>query len=477
MTQRHDPGMMPDPAASEKRGVALSSVAAAVLLTGLKLAVGLWTGSLGILAEAAHSGLDLAAAGVTYLAVRVSDQPADQRHTYGHGKVENLSALFETVLLFVTCIWIIYEALRRLFFEPAEIEASIWAFLVLAISIVVDASRSRALMSVAEKYNSQALEADALHFSTDIWSSAVVIIGLIFVRLADALQAPFLAKADAVAALGVAVIVIVVSYRLGSRAVDALLDAAPQGLRKQIVEAARVPGVLDVREARVRQAGPITFADLILSVRPDTSIELGHSIADQAEAAVSKILPESDVMVHVEPEDHRDVGHLAKVRMIAEQHGMNAHALRLIDLGGERSLELHLEVEDPGRLDEAHGRATAFERAVRERLPGISSVVSHIEPMGARAHHLRGAPSDEGRVMGALRGLEREMRVEFNFHQVQVRRVGDELMVSLHCELDPGTDLRDAHDFAERLEQGLRARVPEVARVVIHVEPTGAPDP
>jgi cation diffusion facilitator family transporter len=472
-----EPEGTPDFAAAEKRSVALSSVAAAIFLTALKLVVGLWTGSLGILAEAAHSGLDLAAAGVTYLAVRVSDQPADQRHTYGHGKVENLSALFETLLLFLTCIWIIYEAIQRLFFEPAEVQASIWAFLVMAVSIIIDVSRSRALMHVADKYNSQALEADALHFSTDIWSSSVVIVGLIFVRIADALQAPLLAKADAVAALGVAAIVILVSYRLGKRAVDALLDAAPQGLREQIMRAAHVPGVLDVREARVRQSGPMTFADLTLAVQPETSIEHGHRIADQAEAAVSKILPESDVMVHVEPEDHHEVGDLDKVRIIAEQHGMNAHALRLIDLGEERSLELHLEVDDAGRLDEAHGRATAFEREVRERIPGISSVVSHIEPMGAHAQHPRGAPSDEGRVMGALRSLEREMQVEFNFHKVQVRRVGDELMLSLHCELDPGTDLHDAHSFSEQLELGLRARIPQLARVIIHVEPIGAPDP
>jgi len=165
-------------AQKEKREAALSSVVAALLLTGLKLAIGLLTGSLGILAEAAHSGLDLVAALVTFFAVRLSDRPPDEHHLYGYGKIENLSALIETLLLLITCVWIIYEAIQRLFFKSVEIEASIWAFAVMGISIVVDITRSRILYAAARKHKSQALEADALHFSTDIWSSSVVIVGL-----------------------------------------------------------------------------------------------------------------------------------------------------------------------------------------------------------------------------------------------------------------------------------------------------------
>lgn len=461
----------------EKRSVALSSVLAAVFLTGMKLVVGLWTGSLGILAEAAHSGLDLAAAGVTYMAVRVSDQPADQRHTYGHGKVENLSALFETLLLLITCIWIIYEAIQRLFFQPVQIEASAWAFAVMLISILVDVTRSRALSRVAQKYNSQALEADALHFSTDIWSSSVVIVGLILVRLAQVLEAPILEKADAGAALGVAGIVIYVSVQLGRRAVDALLDAAPRGVRERIVEAAAVPGVVQVRNVRVRQSGPRTFADLTLAVRPETSVELGHLIADQAEESVAGILPDSDIMVHVEPENQHEVGDLGQIRLIANQHGMNAHALRMIDLGDGRSLELHLEVQGAGRLDEAHKLATAFETDVRERIPSITNVITHIEPMGMGARGLNGEALDERRVAGALDSLERELGVECDFHQVQLRDVGGEMTISLHCHLDPSMDLHAAHRFSEQVEQALRERIPQLGRVIIHVEPAGAPEP
>ena len=227
---------------------ALSSVGAAVFLTSMKLVVGILTGSLGILAEAAHSALDLVAALVTFFAVRVSGRPADREHPYGHGKVENLSALFETVLLLVTCVWIIYEAFQRLFVQSVEVDPSIWAFLVMGISIVVDYSRSRMLSRVAKKYDSQALEADALHFSTDIWSSSVVIGGLILVVISERLNIPWLAQADAVAAVVVAGIVVWVSLQLGRRTVTALLDGVPASLIDEVSDAVKdVPGVVETQ--------------------------------------------------------------------------------------------------------------------------------------------------------------------------------------------------------------------------------------
>src|SRR5215467_7162004 len=171
---------------AEKRSVAANSVFAAIAITALKIVVGITTGSLGILSEAAHSGLDLVAAVITLLSVRVSDKPADADHQYGHGKVENFSAFIETGLLLLTCVWIVSEAIKRLFFHHVEIEPSIWAFVVMFTSIAVDVWRSKALARIAEKYDSQALEADALHFSTDVWSSSVVILGLVFVLLGRA---------------------------------------------------------------------------------------------------------------------------------------------------------------------------------------------------------------------------------------------------------------------------------------------------
>jgi cation diffusion facilitator family transporter len=245
----------------EKRSAAMSSVIAAVGLTGFKIIVGVATGSLGILAEAAHSGLDLIAAMMTFLAVRISGKPADRNHLYGHGKVENLSALFETLLLLLTCAWIIYEAIHRLSFHTIDLKVNLWSFTVMTTSIVVDVSRSRILYRTARKYNSQALEADALHFSTDIWSSAVVILGLFCVKLSEwAPNLAFLRQADSVAAMMVGLIVVYVSIQLGIRTIQALLDVAPSGLEKKIKSAVEVlPGVTDCHSVRLRYSGPQLF--------------------------------------------------------------------------------------------------------------------------------------------------------------------------------------------------------------------------
>src|SRR5947207_1500819 len=211
---------------AEKRSLAGNSVLAALAVTVFKVVVGVSTGSLGILSEAAHSGLDLLAAIITLLSVRVSDKPADSQHQYGHEKVENFSAFIETGLLLLTCVWIVYEAVRRLFFHHADVEPSLAAFLVMFVSMGVDFWRSRALGKIASKYDSQALEADALHFSTDIWSSAVVVLGLVLVLIGRTYGISWLADADPIAALFVAVIVVYVSSRLARRTIDALLDAA-----------------------------------------------------------------------------------------------------------------------------------------------------------------------------------------------------------------------------------------------------------
>jgi cation diffusion facilitator family transporter len=295
--------MSTDAANHEKNSAALNSVLAAFLLTSLKVVVGVLSGSLGILAEAAHSGLDLAAAIVTCFAVRAASKPADRDHAYGHGKVENLSALLEALLLLATCAWIIRESVLRLSSRHVQVDASIWAFAVMAISIAVDFSRSRMLYRVAVKHRSQALEADALHFSTDIWSSAVVIIGLLGVKLAGWYPAlGFLLQADAMAALLVAGIVVLVSGRLGVRTVQGLLDTSPPGVDEKINSAvAAMDGVLDCHAVRVRHSGPYYFVDLHITVDGEQSLRSAHELTERVEQAVEAILPGADVTVHPEP--------------------------------------------------------------------------------------------------------------------------------------------------------------------------------
>jgi cation diffusion facilitator family transporter len=299
--------MTRESARKEKRAVALLSVLAAVGLTTFKLTIGLLTNSLGILAEAAHSGLDLVAAAMTYFAVRVSDKPADESHHFGHGKVENLSALFETVLLLATSGWIIYEAVNRLFFKPAQVEASVWSFVVMGTSIIIDINRSKLLYKAAKKYNSQALEADALHFSTDIWSSAVVILGLIGVTIARFLPGlDWMHQADSVAALVVAVIVIYVSAELGWRTISALLDSAPKGMAEKVEQAAcSIEDVVDAHAVRIRPSGALWFIDLHVTMDGSIHLSRAHSNTELIEKAVQEVIPGADVTVHVEPVEGR----------------------------------------------------------------------------------------------------------------------------------------------------------------------------
>ncbi|HZR15828.1 MAG TPA: cation diffusion facilitator family transporter [Verrucomicrobiae bacterium] len=294
---------MPAQDDNEKLRAALNSILAAVFLTGLKILVGLLSGSLGILAEAAHSTLDFAAAIITFFAVRAASKPADRGHAYGHGKLENLSALVETLLLLGTCAWIISQSVSRLLSAQVVVKASIWAFGVMAVSIAVDISRARMLARTAARHRSQALEADALHFSTDVWSSLVVLLGLAGVKLGQ--QFPhlvWLEKADAVAGLLVAAIVVWVSLKLGLRAIEALIDASPEGVAEKIkarVEA--MDNVFDCHAVRVRHSGPRYFVDLHVTLDGRISLQAAHDLTDDVERAVEELLPGADVTVHPEP--------------------------------------------------------------------------------------------------------------------------------------------------------------------------------
>lgn len=285
----------------EKSTAALTSVIAAVFLTGFKLLIGLLTGSLGILSEALHSALDLVAAVVTFFSVRISDKPADREHNYGHGKVENLSALIETILLLVTCVWIVYEAINRLVSGNTHIEISVWSYVVVIASIIIDFNRSRMLYRVAKKHNSQALEADALHFSTDIWSSAVVLLGLICAQFG-------IFWADSLAALAVAIIVLSVSYKLGKRAVDVLLDKAPVGTVQIVKEVlTKYPEIKQYHGLKARTAGADTFIKFNIHLEPHLTLSEVHVFCDKLEKEINSLIPRSEIYIHSEPHEPEHV--------------------------------------------------------------------------------------------------------------------------------------------------------------------------
>jgi len=320
---------------AEKQSVALNSVYAAVAITGLKVVVGITTGSLGILSEAAHSGLDLVAAAITFFSIRVSDRPADATHQYGHGKVENVSAFIETALLLATCAWIVYEATKRLFFHSVAIEPSVWAFLILGISIVVDVWRSRRLRRIAEKYDSQALLADALHFRTDIWSSAVVVLGLLLVLAGRRYQISWLAKADPIAALIVACIVVYVSWRLARQTIDALLDGAPAGVRTKIIGAiARVDGVLSVERVRIRRGGSKHFADVSVALSRNVTFQRSEQVVNEVAGTIRDLLPDCDAVVNATPRASHSESLFDRIRAVATRNNLNVHDISVQDISG-----------------------------------------------------------------------------------------------------------------------------------------------
>jgi cation diffusion facilitator family transporter len=457
---------------AEKRSVAGNSVIAAVAVTALKIIVGITTGSLGILSEAAHSGLDLIAAIVTFFSVRVSDKPADADHQYGHGKVENFSAFIETGLLLLTCVWIIYEAIKRLFFRSVEIEPTLWAFVVMFISIGVDVWRSRALGRIAEKYDSQALEADALHFSTDVWSSSVVILGLLLVLAGRSLGIGWLRDADPIAALFVAGIVVHVSWRLARRTVDALLDAAPAGVRNQIIAAVeKVEGVLEVDRARIRRAGNRYFADLSVGLARTVTFQRSGQVADAVTDAVHRILPDADVTVHSVPRADRTENIFDRIRAVATRHNLNVHDINVQDLHGKLHVEQHLELDETLLLKDAHDRVTALEAEMRDEVPEISSILTHIESEPATI--------EEGDEIVRDAALERRLKAiaaEFpevlDMHEIQIKRVRGRIYVSCHCTLSDDLPLSRVHDIQTDLEIRFKQDAPEIFRVLIHPEPS-----
>ncbi len=456
---------------AEKRSVAGNSVLVALAITGMKVVVGITTGSLGILSEAAHSALDLVAAIVTFLSVRVSDMPADAEHQYGHGKVENFSAFIETGLLLLTCVWIIFEAVKRLFFHSVDIEPSSAAFVVMFISIGADAWRSRALGRIAVKYDSQALEADALHFSTDIYSSAVVILGLALVMVGRKYHVEWMRQADPVAALFVAGVVVYVSWRLARKTIDALLDAAPAGVRNQILEKIRnVEGVLEVERVRIRRAGNRYFADVSVGLARNFTFQRSEQVADEVTSRVHQVLPDADVMVHSAPRARHSENIFDRIRAVATRNNFNVHDVSVQDLNGKLHVEQHLELDEQLSMKQAHDEVTHLEFEMRSEVPEISTILTHIESEPATI--------ETGEQIVREPDLERQLKTivaEFpevlDAHEFQFKKVRGRLYVSCHCTLPDDMPLARVHDVQTALEIRFKQDAPELFRVLIHPEP------
>ncbi len=469
---RHHPFQAQSPSEPrEKIKVALISVGAALFLIAAKATVGLLTGSLAILAEAAHSGLDLFASLVTALSVRAADRPADRDHHYGHGKIESLSALFESTLLFITCVWIFKEGIHRLTVHSVVPEINVFSFAVILVAIAVDYSRYRILMRTAKKYHSQALEADAVHFYSDILSSSLVLIGLFAVSFG-------FAWADAAAALAVALWVGYLSIRLAKKNLDILLDRVPDGYAESIRAVARsVPGVVSIDRLRLRRSGSSLFADLRVGMDRSLSFRQAHQVARNLERELAQRIRGLDAVVHMNPtlvaEESFDIGVLNYIK----EMGFRAHHVTLRRLDDRFNLELHLEMPGDLSLGEAHHRATDLETKLAKQFPEINHIVIHIEEIGGV--DCIEIPFDEEKspVIEKIRAVCAENLGEGRCHDIKLGRCREMLNASMHCLFPPDRTVAEIHQMTTKLEEELLKRIPELHRIVIHAEPISESSP
>jgi cation diffusion facilitator family transporter len=450
-----------------KERVALTSIAASGGLTIAKAVVGALSGSLALLSEAAHSALDFVATVMTWYAVRISGKPADEEHHYGHGKVESVSALIETGLLFVLSGVVIWEAISRLLGAGAHaVEATIWAFAVIIASIVIDFLRARLLYRVARETVSEALEADALHFGSDMWSSIAVLIGL----GAVALGYPW---ADSAAAIIVAVFIIIAGWRLGHRTIETLTDTAPEGAAARISEITRhVSGVVAIERVRARAVGPVLFVDLVVAVSRTLPLDRVAAIKAALGEAIRAELPHAEVDVVTEPRALDDETVLERVMVIARNRALAVHHVTVHAISGRLSVSLDLEVDGSLSLGAAHEIADGLEAAVGAELGPAVEVETHIEPLQMRGLAGRDAPNERvAAVRDALTAIAANIAFVGAIHDVRVRETAGGEIVNFHCRIDPMLTVQDVHEKVDNVERALRQKFPTIKRVIGHAEP------
>jgi cation diffusion facilitator family transporter len=457
---------------AEKRRVALHSMLAAAAMTVLKLAAGLLSGSLGVLSDAAHSGLDLVGAALTFFSVRVSDKPADEDHTYGHGKIENLSSFGEVILMAVSSGWIIWEAIKRMLYHTVELRHSVWPVLVVLTSIGVDFWRSRQLRAVAIRTGSPALATDAFHFASDIWSSVAVLCGLGASWVGMRFGIGVLRFADPAAAVVVSLMILRLTLRLGHEAVAVLLDEIPAETRRRIVrEVEQVPGVLAVEQARMRRAGADYFADLTLALPRRFTFEHTGALVRAATDAVHRTLPEADVVIHTVPRQARAESIFDRVRAVAARNNVSVHELSVQSHRGRLRVELHVELDETLPLLAAHSFVSAMEAEILRETPEIDAVLTHIESEPATIEQPDEVDAEDRKIESVLRSAAALIPEIVDVHEIKVGRNGEHIHLSCHCTLPDDLTMQRVHLAITALEDRFKVDCPEVYRVMIHPEP------
>jgi cation diffusion facilitator family transporter len=468
-----------------KRRVALHSMLAALVMTILKVAAGLLSGSLGVLSDGAHSGLDLVGSALTWFSVRVSDKPADSTHTYGHAKIESLSAFVEAGLMAISCAWIVWEAMQRILHNVGAVRHSLWPVLVLLTSIAVDWWRSRSLARVAQQYKSKALAADAFHFASDIWSTLAVLVGLALSYIGGRIHVSWLSYADPVAAILVSLMILRLTWKLTRETSDVLLDAVPIELRDRILREVRsVDGVMAIEQARVRSAGAATFADLTLALPRSFTFEHTNELVRAATEAVQRVVPDADVIIHTVPRQSSTESIFDRVRAVAARNNVSVHEVSVQSISNGRDgnnlrVEQHVELNEDMTLAEAHDFVTAMEAEILREVPELNSVLTHIEsepatieepqPIEEKGHGKKESEAD--RVTRSLRAAAKDFPEIVDVHEILVGRTGEHIQLSCHCTLPDALTMHRVHEVITGLEDKLKLECPEVSKVLIHPEP------
>jgi cation diffusion facilitator family transporter len=458
--------------AHARRRTALVSVAAAVFLVAVKLVTGLATGSLAFLAEAVHSGTDLVAALLTLFAVQVAVRPPDRDHQYGHGKAEHLAALGESAFLMLVSLVIAYASVRRLIDgDGHDIDVTWWAFTVLAVVIAVDASRATISYRGSKRYNSPALAANALHFASDLAGSVAVVVGLVLVSAGEH-------WGDSVAALFVAVLVVLAALRLAKQSVDVLMDRTAADADERIREAlSQLDEQVEVRRVRVRHAAGRHFVDIVVGVPLDSGVSQAHALADRIEELVERALGGADVVVHVEPaEAEGSVRERATAAASAIPEVREVHNVRVMRLPEGYELSLHVKLPRELSLEQAHNAVERLEQRVREEVPELEYVHTHIEPLAPT--DWASAP-DTGETEVEREAIESAVRRVTGSSPLAVSfRDGEQGRVALVTVSLPGDEpLPSAHRHAGAIEEAVRERCPALADVIVHTEPMPAEAP
>jgi cation diffusion facilitator family transporter len=450
-----------------KQRAAAASIGASTVLAAVKLAAGFASGSLALVSEGAHNALDIGASALTLFAVREADKPADAEHPFGHAKIEAVAALAETAFLAALAIGVAIEAVGRIREGGAEVDVGAFAIGAILFSIVVDIARWRALTHVARLTSSHALSADALHYSSDLISSLLVLIGLAATRAGYA-------HADALAAIGVAGFIAAAGYRLGRSTIDALVDRAPEGLtdaiRALVINTKDVAGIEAIR---LRPSGAQIVGDVMVSVPRTLPLERVAAVKTELQDRISQRWPQAELTITANPLKLDDETILERVLVIAARRGLPVHHVTIQDIEGRKTVALDLEVDRAMTLGDAHRLASELEDAIAEEVGEGVEVETHIEPAEPEARGQLAEPDLARRIEAALAAAAAAQGRLRDVHDVRVRETPGGVIVLFHCRVDPATPVETVHDAVDSLERSVREAFPEARRVVGHAEPAG----